>query len=325
MINTQKPIEVDVVISAYNVGPYIGQAIESVLNQNLSPKSIVVVDDCSSDNTKDIINGFGNRIRVIHHDTNRGISGARNTGIKACTSSLIAFLDGDDAWTQEKLSKQIEEFHKSPEIGLSYTSLFDCDNNLNPVRIRKFKPRSAEYVFNELYLNAFPIPPSTVIVRRNVFEECGLFNEELRTGEDYECWLRIAMKFSISCTHEALCLRRNNPLSLSRSVHFDSYMLATFRIIELCKESASKLDIKLPVNVEQRKKIYLHRGFRESMNSNRDDAADFFYNRLADAGELKFKIKLSYKLFHIWVRLNRIRWWIKSLFRVNSGKARSRL
>jgi glycosyltransferase involved in cell wall biosynthesis len=294
------PFEVDVVIPVYNGAEFVGEAIESVLKQKESPYSIIVVNDCSTDQTMNVLEGFGTRIRVLQHEKNRGLPAARNTGIRAGNSGLIAFLDADDAWAEEKNQKQIQEFRDVPEIGLCYTDVADCDSKLNPIRSnRGFRRRKGETVFSELYLKAFPIPPSTVMVRREVFHVCGLFNESMRETEDFECWLRIAMKFPISCLPEALCRRRNNPHSITNTSRLDREIHYRLRAFDLCAEAAQRWKIPLPMELMERKRLYFYRRLRESIRWHESQAEAFFRAQLVESGGLSLLRKTDLKLLKI--------------------------
>jgi len=100
---TDKSVTVSVIIPTYNRAHLVGRAIRSVLNQTYQDFEIIVVDDCSTDNTEEIVKGFNDhRIRYMRHDRNRGGSAARNTGIKASQGKYIAFLDSDDEWLLKK-------------------------------------------------------------------------------------------------------------------------------------------------------------------------------------------------------------------------------
>ncbi len=306
------PFEVDVVIPVYNGAEFVGEAIESVLKQKESPHSIIVVNDCSTDQTMNVLEGFGTQIRVLQHGKNRGLPAARNTGIRAGNSGLIAFLDADDAWAEEKNQKQIQEFRDTPEIGLCYTDVADCDSKLNPIRSnRGFRRRKGEAVFSELYLKAFPIPPSTVMVRREVFNVCGLFDESMRETEDFECWLRIAMKFPISCLPEALCRRRNNPHSITNTSRLDREIHYRLRAFDLCAEAAQRWKIPLPMGLMERKRLYFYRRLRESIRWHESQAEAFFRTKLMESGGLSLSRKTDLRLLKTKENLKaRIKKWV---------------
>lgn len=280
-------MDVDVIIPVFNGEQFVTEAIESVLSQTVPPKTILVVDDCSTDGTAAVLQRFGRQIKVIRHEMNSGLPSARNTGIRASESDLIAFLDADDAWLPTKLAKQEAEFRKYPEIGLCYTDIIDCDLKLSPMNNgRKFKRRAAESVFSELYLSAFPIPPSTVMVRREVFDLCGMFDESMLKAQDYECWLRIAMKYPISCLDEPLCYRRDNPTSISNTASIEKHMYYSFRAFELCEKAAKENKIELPMKAKERKKIFLYRSCREAIKWGQAGNAAFFLEKLEEMGGL---------------------------------------
>src|SRR5689334_19281127 len=110
-----------VVIPAYNYGRYLGRAIDSALAQTRPVDEIIVVDDGSTDNTREVAESFGERIIYVYQK-NKGLSAARNTGIRKATGDWVAFLDADDWWHPDKIKRQLEAASKDPEIGLVYTA-----------------------------------------------------------------------------------------------------------------------------------------------------------------------------------------------------------
>ncbi|MEJ5359833.1 MAG: glycosyltransferase family A protein [Desulfobacterales bacterium] len=287
-------MDVDVVIPVFNGAEFVAEAIDSVLAQTVSPHKILVVDDCSTDGTPAVLQRFGDRIKVIRHDKNRGLPASRNTGIRETESELIAFLDADDAWLPLKLEKQLAEFRENPEVGLCYTDIIECDFKLSPRNDgRKFRRRKAEHVFEELYLSAFPIPPSTVMVRREVFDVCGMFDETMLKAQDYECWLRIAMKYAISCIDQPLCFRRDNPASITNMAGMEKHMYYSFRAFELCEKAAKENKIRLPMTVTERKRLFLYRSCCEAIKWGQAKNAAFFLQKIEDMGGLGIGRKLS--------------------------------
>ncbi len=300
-------MKVDVIIPTYNSAPWLGDAIESVLTQAFRPERIIVVDDCSSDDTDSVLAHFRDKIHLVRHDANRGLPAARNTGIRAATSDLIAFLDADDVWTSNKLQEQVLEFAGDDPPGLSYTSLIDCDMQLQPLQSpRRFKERKRERVFEELFMRAFPIPPSTVIVRRCVFESCGLFDESMLKAQDYECWLRIAMKYTVSCLPKALCLRRSNPYSISARSTSEKDAYYAFRVFELCEVAAARAGIQLPMNVSDRKILFLRRRHRDSVLWGNRDGEAFYRQKLLEACAYDWRCRINSAISRIRVILPRI-------------------
>ncbi len=265
---------VDVIIPSYNGLPYLLDAIASAILQSRRANRIIIVDDGSNDGSQDGLKPFEGLIEVIAHPENRGLPAARNTGIRASDAHLVAFMDADDVWLPRKLERQVLEFTRTPQIGLVYSSLLDCDMELKPLGApRKVKTRRAEWAFNELYLDAFAMPPSTVMVRREVFERCGHFDETMLKAQDFECWLRIAMDYPISGIPEPLCLRRVNPQSITATTGMERGMDYVFRAFDLCGAAAKRKGIPLPMSLESRKRLFLWRSLRDSLLWN--DARSF--------------------------------------------------
>ena len=278
-------MQVDVVIPAYNSAAWLEDAVRSVLEQSKPAARVIVVDDGSTDGTDAVLRRFADRVLVVRHAANRGLPAARNSGIRAGGSELVAFLDADDVWAKDKLQKQLTEFEGTDPPGLSYTGVVDCDMLLRPLgRPRRFKRREREHVFEELFVDAFPIPPSTAIVRRSVFDSCGLFDESMLKAQDYEFWLRVAMKFTVSCLPEPLCYRRVNPNSITARSGHEKDLHYSYRAFELCAKAAAQAGTRLPMTVAERKILFLRRRYRECLRWGDRIGEEFFRRRMLEAG-----------------------------------------
>jgi len=286
---------VTAIIPAYNAAEYVGDAIRSVLEQTLIPESVLVIDDGSTDDTPRVLETFGDRIRVIRQE-NRGLPGARNTGIRAATTPLLGFLDADDAWLPDMVAEQVSEFAAQPTTGLCFTDLHDCDHRLEPQGTRGYRRRCAESVFEELYLDAFPMPPSTVFVRREVFDTAGLFDESMRMKQDIECWLRIAMHSRVSCLDRPLLLRRTHGASITQSADPARNMAFELLVFEKCGRAAEEHGVPLPMTVEDRQTVLLRRRLRDFLRYGDRTAADCYRNALASRRQLRPADRLA----HAW-------------------------
>lgn len=192
---------ISVVIPAYNAGPYIGRAIESVLNQTVLPAEILIVDDGSTDNTIEVVGSYGNRVRLIEQ-ANAGASAARNAGIEAATGEWIAFLDGDDEWIPEKLERQIELLARHPDLVWAMSNYFTCF--CDPTHRRtvhdqgRSEKRLAGREYYEDYFDAYKAGTSgntnTMLIRRDVLFEAGLFRVDQPRMNDEDMWFRIAYR-----------------------------------------------------------------------------------------------------------------------------------
>ncbi|KJR41985.1 glycosyl transferase family protein [Candidatus Magnetoovum chiemensis] len=190
-------MKVSIIIPTYNRADYVKEAVDSVLCQSYANKEVIVVDDGSTDNTKEALRAYiENGSIIYYYQDNSGPSAARNNGIKRSSGELIAFLDSDDIWESDKIAIQAEMFasNLSPDMVFSDYSTFDNNG------IRDFNRNSAKFkdneliTFKKLYSGINFIYPSTVMIKRSVLDECSLFDETLRNPivEDYELWLRIA-------------------------------------------------------------------------------------------------------------------------------------
>lgn len=199
---------VSVIIRAFNRGHSIAQAINSALEQTYGDFEILVVDDGSTDDTAEVVESFSDsRIRLLRHDTNRGVGAACNTGIAAAKGESVAWLDSDDLWRPEKLQQQVQFLQQHPEVDAVFSDVCIHDKNKEVPsliehmkafqRCLRGKRREREIVLSqrEMYLcllQEIPIKPTALLARRSVFDEVGRFDEGARSGEDWEFFLRLA-------------------------------------------------------------------------------------------------------------------------------------
>ena len=185
-------MKVSVIITTYNRRSYLKEAVSSVLAQEYPEKEVIVVDDGSTDGSHEEVRGMP--VRYIRKE-NGGISSARNAGIRATEGDYVAFLDVDDLWLKGKLASQIALMER---VGydISYTDEIWIRNGKRinqKLRHRKY----SGWIF-EHCLPLCIISPSSVVIRREVFEVAGLFDEGLAVCEDYDMWLRISYRVSVS-------------------------------------------------------------------------------------------------------------------------------
>ena len=195
---------VSVVIPTFNRGHTLNRAIDSVLGQTLLPSEIIVVDDGSTDGTEELISTEYSSVSYIRSE-NRGVSAARNLGMKAAKSDWFAFLDSDDQWLPHKLEKQFECLSCNRDFKLVH-----CDE----LWIRKGKrvnPKAKHqkhggYIFEQC-LSLCAISPSASLVHRTLFDELGCFDETLQACEDYDLWLRICAVYPVLYVDEPLLIK----------------------------------------------------------------------------------------------------------------------
>lgn len=201
-----REMKVSVVIPTYNRANCIGDAIESALKQAYLNKEIIVVDDGSTDNTFEVLNRYGEQIRVIRQE-NAGVSAARNAGVKAASGDWIAFLDSDDLWMPDKLQRQVEDLKEFPTaIGhmvdaviIGYdgkeVTLFGIRGKADRFRREPFLQRPLRDVLTVQFFTP------TWMLRRDVLLRCGLFRPDFSIYEDFELLSRFAMEGPFVVSH----------------------------------------------------------------------------------------------------------------------------
>lgn len=197
---------VSVIIPTYNRAHVLGRSIQSVLNQTYQDFELIVVDDGSSDNTEEVVRNFNDiRIKYIRHDKNRGVSAARNTGIKAAQGEYIAFNDSDDEWLSHHLEKLMLAFEKaSPQTGVVYSGFIYVMLGGKGIRVRPPRAARKEGDIRPSLLKRSFIYFQTAIVKRQCFEKVGLFDERIPCAEDWELWLRISTHYHFKYVGEPL-------------------------------------------------------------------------------------------------------------------------
>jgi glycosyltransferase involved in cell wall biosynthesis len=188
---------VSAVIPSYNRVAFISDAIESALGQTHQNLEIIVVDDGSTDETDRVMERYASnlKVRYFKHPTNRGIPGARNTGIRHARGDYIAFLDSDDIWLPEKVELQLQVFSQdvTQEIGVVWSDIYVIDRSGSTRACRVNVPRELDV--RQLFRRNFIIA-GTAMIRRSCLDRVGLLDEELRGGsDDYDFWLRLAPHF----------------------------------------------------------------------------------------------------------------------------------
>lgn len=209
--------KVSVIIPAYNSMTYLPETLKSLLAQTYSDFEAIIINDGSTDCTEEWVSQQTDpRIKLISQ-VNKGLSGARNTGIEAATGDYLAFLDADDLWHPTKLEKQVKCLDKNQNIGLVYTWVALINEHDIPTG-RVFKNSHEGNVWEHLILQNIVESGSVAMVRRQCFETCGVFDVNLRSFvEDWDMWLRIALHYPFKAISEPLVYYRQHSQSASRN------------------------------------------------------------------------------------------------------------
>jgi len=254
-----KLINISVVIPAFNAANYIHNALDSVLQQTLRPKEIIIIDDGSSDNLEQAIAPYKEHVKYYKHK-NSGAAAARNLGVNYTNSEWVAFLDADDIWHKSKLETQAQVITKAPSKDISiicseYRFVDSIDQltlNKQPVGL-KYKKIEIDALLDNPYL-ATP----TVIINKHLFEVTGGYNEMLHTAEDLDLYIRLIMIGDVIKVYDELahCLlsltsltSRHEPYdheielyySLNKDVMYHAYSSVINKHIQDCQIKKLKI------------------------------------------------------------------------------------
>ena len=194
-------MKISVIIPTYNRKHTLQRAIDSVLAQTFKPYEIIIVDDGSKDGTKEWLLQNYPSVQCIHQPNN-GVSSARNKGIQISQGSWIALLDSDDEWMPEKLEYQSRFIELNRDSSFCHTNEIWIRNGVRVNQMKKHKKYGGD-IFKHC-LDICRISPSSSIIKKDVFEEVGAFDESLTVCEDYDLWLRVTAKFNILFLDEPL-------------------------------------------------------------------------------------------------------------------------
>lgn len=227
-------MQVSVIIPTYNRAQRLGKAIDSVLAQSHQDFELIVVDDGSEDNTDELIENYNSDIVYIRQE-NSGAAAARNRGIEKARYNLLAFLDSDDWFAENKLKTQIEAMNRNPSCLISHTNEIWYRNGQILNQKLKHRKSSGDIFAQSLELCA--VGMSTIMIHKEIFDRYGFFDEGYPCCEDYEFWLRISAEEKFLLVEEPLTSKdggRDDQLSAIYRTGMDK-----FRIKAIMKTLAS--------------------------------------------------------------------------------------
>jgi glycosyltransferase involved in cell wall biosynthesis len=210
---------VSIIMPAYNVAPYIASAIRSALVQTFTDFELIVVDDGSKDNTAEIVKSLmreDERVRLVQQ-ANRGLAGARNTALRAARGEMFALLDSDDMWESEFLAAQLAILEARPDVDIVTGNGWYLEGPRHGQLARPYPDPRPDPVLASIIGDEWSVFIMSVM-RRRVYTAIGPFDEEMRSNEDYDFWLRAAVAgFSFARNDRPLGYYRVRSDSLSAS------------------------------------------------------------------------------------------------------------
>jgi glycosyltransferase involved in cell wall biosynthesis len=284
---------VSIIIPTYNHAQYVVDAIQSVLNQVYDNYEIIVIDDGSQDNTRQVVAQFGNQVRYIWQE-NQGLSAARNTGLRAARGEIIGLLDADDLYDPNFLSTLVSILEANPEADAVYCAAraVDATNNLLPQSIGRVVPSSQLY--NTL-INGNFLVPLCMVAYQSCYDKVGLFDKRLQGCADWDMWLRIAKKCTVIGTNEILARYRIVPQSMSS----DHKHMFNDRMAVLQKHfgiTASDLSHLTPVQRQAYSRAYLTTAVEYLQRHELDQASRCLRKMLEFSPDLVTRLDVFYEL-----------------------------
>lgn len=220
---------VSIIIATFNREKLLHEAIQSVLSQTYDNFELIIIDDGSTDNTPSMITEFNDPRLHYQHFPNKGRSCARNVGLRLAKGNYIAFLDSDDLYLPEKLAQQVSYLDTHPETGMIYTSAYCIDEKGN-LLTHKYEATTSGMIYKNI---AFFVPVTitlpTVMLRREVLEKTGCFDEKMHRFEDTDLWRRISKITHIDALNQYTCKLRThsnnhllaqNPKQILQALHY---------------------------------------------------------------------------------------------------------
>lgn len=219
---------VSIVIPCYNHAHYLPQTLESCLNQTYPHLEILVVDDGSTDNPREVVQHYP-QVKYIYQE-NKGLPGARNTGIRESTGDFLQFLDADDLLLPEKIARCMAVFERYPDTDVVYTDFETRSPDLKtiiPVERPAMTMPEGLILIQLINTTSTYFPPHSPLIRRAIIEKTGFFAEHLRAVEDWNYWVRLAANGAyFRYVDTPLIWYRDTPQSMSK----DSLRMAYGRL-----------------------------------------------------------------------------------------------
>lgn len=228
------PVKVSVVMSVYNGEKYVKTAVESILAQTFTDFEFIIINDGSTDGTARILSNYQDaRVRLTHQE-HLGLTRTLNRGIRMARGEYIARMDVDDISLSERLKKQVDFLEDNPDVGVVGTAYYEIDSEGRTIG-RKIFPVEDEELRKAL-IRYNPLFHGSVMIRKSVFDQVGLYNESFIRAQDYELWFRIARHFKLANLPDLLAMRRYEDMNISVSAEKQQISFAISARIKAIRE-----------------------------------------------------------------------------------------
>ena len=287
---------VSVIIPAYNCGAYLAETLDSVLAQDYPRLEILVIDDGSKDDTVAVAESYGPPVRVLHQQgSGNGAGPSRNTGLRTASGEVIAFLDGDDVWLPGKLNAQLACLREHPEsamVATDFTLWYPQEDNhwrasgqfaeeYHHTDPHQLDPTYSGWLYHRLLLETC-VWTGTVVMRRELVDEIGLFREDLRLGQDYDYWIRASRHTPILTLQRPFALYRRHGESATKRWAPVNYELKVFEdaLHTWGREGPDGESIS-PAQIRRRRfGLHFSMGYKQYWNGQKRDSLHSFVNAL---------------------------------------------
>ena len=236
--------KVSIIIPTYNRANLLSRAIKSILNQTFKDFELIIVDDGSTDNTRQVVEKFqkeDSRIKYIWQENSGAPARPKNTGIKNSTGEYIAFLDDDDEWLPEKLEKQLKLFENSEKNNLGFVGCNFYINEDNKTKL--YKIPKMKNVFKNLLEGVVINGSSGIMIKKLVIGNVGLFDENFKSSEDWDLWIRISQKYDFDFIKEFLFKRYFHGGNLTKTGSYCTKIKELKYLLEKYQSSYKKFPI----------------------------------------------------------------------------------
>ncbi|MBN1405367.1 MAG: glycosyltransferase [Candidatus Omnitrophica bacterium] len=227
--------EISVIMSVYNGQKHLKKSVDSILNQTFNDFEFITINDGSTDETRKIFESYKDeRLRIVHLDKNIGIPKAKNMALKMAKGRYVAIADADDIYLPDRLKKQRDFLENNPDVGLVASAHYIIDENDNVVGRRSYI--GADRIFRKKLIIGNIFCHSTVMLRKEVFDKVGLYDEAWEISLDYEFYFRVVKYYKLAALKDFLVYYRITPTGISSTMNRKQRLYAIKAQIKAIKE-----------------------------------------------------------------------------------------